>query len=336
MKRKSSYFIEKISANIRKKDSEKGYLRLPKGVQLFKEEPGEKVFLDFVPYKVTDPYHLDKDEKSGVAVPGAWWYKKPFRVHRSVGVKNETLVCPLTFGKKCPICEYMAHQLKNKVKWDNVKHLRPSARSLYLVIPKGHKKYEERIHVWDISDFCFYELLEDELREDESYKAFPDLKEGYTLRIRFGTECIGEREFAKAKRIDFIERDYEYDEESLNIPNLDEVLVVLGYEELKMKFFEIEDDVIASETDEEIVEEDEIEEETKDKGNYIKEKEVPTVRKKKKVKENKEKEETSNRTVDDENPRNRCPYGHRFGIDIDEYDDCDNCELWDECADAER
>ena len=96
-----------------------------------------------------------------------------------------------------------------------------------------------------------------------------------------------------------------------------------------MKFFEIEDDVITSESDQEIVEEDEIEEETP-----VKKEETPIVRKKKRVKENKE--EASNRTVDDENPKNRCPYGHRFGIDIDEYDDCDNCELWDECADAER
>ena len=329
MKRKSSYFRGKIVSNTKRKESLKGYLRLPDGVQVFREEAGEKVYLDIIPYKVTDSYHLDRDEKFGIAIPGTYWYRKPFKIHRSVGVKNETLVCPLTFGKKCPICEYMAHQLKNKVKWDDVKHLKSSMRSLYLVVPKKHERYDEKLYIWDISDFCFHDLLVDELQENEMYEDFPDLKEGYTLRIRFGTESIGEREFAKAKRIDFIERDYEYDEESLNIPNLDEVLVVLGYEELKMKFFEIEDDVITSESDEEIVEEDEIEEEIP-----IKKEETPIVRKKKRVKENKE--EASNRTVDDENPKNRCPYGHRFGIDIDEYDDCDNCELWDECADAER
>jgi len=30
----------------------------------------------------------------------------------------------------------------------------------------------------------------------------------------------------------------------------------------------------------------------------------------------------------------QCPYGHEFGVDTDKYEDCDNCELWDECADV--
>ena len=29
-----------------------------------------------------------------------------------------------------------------------------------------------------------------------------------------------------------------------------------------------------------------------------------------------------------------CPYGHRFGSDHDKTDDCDTCELWNECLDA--
>ena len=28
---------------------------------------------------------------------------------------------------------------------------------------------------------------------------------------------------------------------------------------------------------------------------------------------------------------NRCPYGHRFGIDCETKDDCDQCDEWDEC-----
>lgn len=28
-----------------------------------------------------------------------------------------------------------------------------------------------------------------------------------------------------------------------------------------------------------------------------------------------------------------CPHGHRFGIDTERYDDCDECEIWQKCAD---
>jgi len=30
---------------------------------------------------------------------------------------------------------------------------------------------------------------------------------------------------------------------------------------------------------------------------------------------------------------NECPYKHRFGKDVDSYDDCDNCNKWDACID---
>ena len=27
----------------------------------------------------------------------------------------------------------------------------------------------------------------------------------------------------------------------------------------------------------------------------------------------------------------KCPFGHKFGVDTDEFDDCDNCDVWDKC-----
>src|SRR5690606_37240803 len=32
--------------------------------------------------------------------------------------------------------------------------------------------------------------------------------------------------------------------------------------------------------------------------------------------------------------KNKCPYGHEFGVDNDSYDDCDNCEVWEKCLEA--
>lgn len=27
----------------------------------------------------------------------------------------------------------------------------------------------------------------------------------------------------------------------------------------------------------------------------------------------------------------KCPFGHKFGVDTDEFDDCDDCDIWDKC-----
>lgn len=32
----------------------------------------------------------------------------------------------------------------------------------------------------------------------------------------------------------------------------------------------------------------------------------------------------------------KCPSGHRFGVDTDKKDDCDSCDLWDECMAAKK
>ena len=44
----------------------------------------------------------------------------------------------------------------------------------------------------------------------------------------------------------------------------------------------------------------------------------------------------SKKTIIEEEPseENQCPYGHVFGKDVQEYDDCDNCEVWDDCMEA--
>ena len=28
----------------------------------------------------------------------------------------------------------------------------------------------------------------------------------------------------------------------------------------------------------------------------------------------------------------KCPFGHKFGVDSDEFDDCEDCDIWDRCA----
>ena len=121
---------------------------------------------------------------------------------------------------------------------DSVKALKPSMRNLYIVIPKGNKKYDEKPHIWDISQFLFQDKLNEEIQESEEYETFPDLEEGYSLRIRFSEEFFGNNKYADTSRIDFKKREKPYKESILDeIPHLDELLEIPSYKTIEAMFF---------------------------------------------------------------------------------------------------
>lgn len=322
MKKKKISFADKVRANIEKQKSQKsqyGYLKLLKGVNVFKEEPGSRVKLDILPYVVTDPNHPDRDDELGIAVPGALWYKRPFKLHRNIGYNNMPLVCPTSIGKRCPICEYKQRLLKEGKDWrdDSVKALKTYLRNLYIVVPLDNKNYEERPYVWDISDHLFQNKLSIELEENPEYANFPDLEDGYTLRIRFTEEQFGKNKFADTSRIDFEKREKKYDKSILDkVSNLDEVLVVLPYEQIEAKFFDSEDDAV-TDVDKAINEVvDEIDEGEDDEEVEPRKAKIIVSKPKLAVADGK------------------CPYGHEFGRDEGSYPECADCIEWNACADA--
>lgn len=286
MAKSKKKFGKNVSANAKaqkNKGSSYGYLLLPNGVSVFKETPDSKVKLDFMPYEVTDPMHLDRDDEREIAIPGELWYKKPFYIHR-IGADNDRVVCLKTIGKKCPVCERRAELIKEGASKEDIAQLKPSLRNLYVVIPIGHKEYEEAPHIWDISNFNFQKMLNEELDEDEDQGVFPDLEEGKTLRIRFSEDSVGTTKFATASRIDFDERDEAYDEDILDdVPNLDEVLVIPTYKQLEAKLFEYPD------VDEDADEEEE--DERPAKSSRKKKSEASAKKKKRPVKEEEDDED---------------------------------------------
>ena len=285
--KKESVWKKAVASNTEKQTkqaSKLGYFMLPKNVKLFKETPGSKVRLDFLPYVVTDPNHPDKDEDNGVAVVGTQWYKRPFRIHRGIGVNNEYVVCPTSIGKRCPICEYRAKRQKEGAPKEELTALNATHRNLYIVIPKDVKDFDEVPHVWEISQFLFQDKLNEEIQEDEDNACFPALDEGKTVRIRFTEETFMKNKYADVSRIDFEDRD-EYPESLLKtVPNLDEVLQILTYKELEAKFYEV-----VADDDEEEDEEEEVKPAPKKKG-----------RPSKKVVEEEEDEEEEDEDIDDD------------------------------------
>jgi hypothetical protein len=226
------------------------YVNLPKGVKFFNPEPGERSKFDIIPYIVTDKKHPCKDEAHGIAMPGDIWYRRPYRTHKNVGVDKETIVCPTSFGKPCPICEYRSKRFDEGADKKELEAMNTSERNLYAVIPIGMKDFEETVHVMDISRFCFQTELKEELKEHPDFEIFPDLEEGLTLNVRFSSETVGAKgkPFPKANRIDFKKRDYSYEESMLDdVPKLDDVFVVLSYDEIKEKFWEQDQDETSDE-----------------------------------------------------------------------------------------
>jgi len=342
--RKKSNFKGKTTRNAttqKNASASYGYLNLPKGVNIFNPDPGSKITLDLLPYLVTDPHHPDRDEEYEIAIEGSQWYKRPFKMHRNVGVDDDRVVCPTSFGKKCPICEYMKKQIAEGADKEDTKPLRPKRRNLYIVVPLGSRKHDEEVHIWDMSQHLFQTLLNDELEEDERYGVFPELENGLSLKIRFDTSTVGSsKEFAEASRIDFIERDQQYEEDMIDeLPNLDEVLVVLSYKELEKKFFEMDDDENPD---------DEFTEDTADES--VAEKSSGIRRKGKTTKKGEEKEEEKEDDPKEDSPKRtrsrttnskatgdgECPYGYTFGKSCETEAECDDCPVWSDCFKAKE
>jgi len=393
--------VAKNSRKQRKQESAYGYLQIPEGVKLFKEVPGKRATFDHIPYTVSDPKHMDRDDEVGIAIPGSKWYRKPFRIHRNVG--GATVVCPSTVGKKCCICQYRKKRIDSGANKKETDKLKYSNRNLYGIVPRDMKDYKEEAHLWDISQAMYQKMLNEEIDDNEKYEVFPDPEEGFTIKARFSSETIPDertgkssKPFAKTSRIDFEEREEPIDPDILDSsPDLDKCLIILSDEELKKKFFESDenggDDEDGEEDDGEYDEEeegDEVGEHTKDDEDEDAEDEDEDEKPKggerrrhhkedededeggdgeddgdrdvcvacegtgknskgrtcricggsgeKKVEEEPEEEEPtppSKRTKRNAEPpdkpgkkSSKCPFGHKFGKDCDDYDDCDRCQ----------
>lgn len=352
-KEKHSTFRGKIvsSAQKQKEGRGRGYLELPKGIKIFRLPDNTRTFsLDFLPYVVTNQKHLERNDAKEWAMPGDLWYRSAYKIHKNVGSENETVVCPRTVGKKCPICEYQRKRIKEGADKEEFKLLYPQERSLYLVVPIGHKDYEEVPMVWDMADFLFQDTLIEELKESPDSEDFVSLETGKTATIRFKWKEIGKNSFPEAVSITFAKRE-PYDNDVLDqLPSLDDMIKVQSYEELSSKFFGIEEEDAGTLKD--------IDEEA--------EEHTPSLRKKKTIPQSEEKEEekeeapslrrtrpaTPKDEVEEEAPARRsrsrapeekpsdddkCPYGHKFGVDTDDYPkDCDKCKIWDDCIEVKE
>lgn len=379
-KERSTSFRGKVvssSERLRESKNTRVYLEVPKGIKTFKFPDNIKEFqLDFLPYIVTSKRHAERDDTPGeeVAIPGSLWYRAVVKTHKNVGGKEVTVACPKVYGLKCPICEYQVKRIKDGADKEEFKLLYPQERSLYWVIPIGHKDYKEDPMVWDMSDFLFQETLVDVLKENPENEDFFTLDKGKTATLRLKWKKIGKNNFPEVVDITFKKR-APYEEAILDeLPSLDDMIKVMSYEELDAAFFDIDEEDAGKlkDTDDEEppvrqsrrapVKEEAEEEDPPPRRKPVKEEEEPPVRSRRTpVKEEEEeppvrsrrapaKEEEEEDTPpprrstrktepDDEAPKggkDKCPHGHRFGADTDKFDECDKCAIWDDCIEAKE
>ncbi len=322
----------------RKRGRTYGYLTIPNNIEIFQLEKNTcKVEMDILPYEVTLHNHPDQDIG---AEKGVYWFKRPFLLHRNVGVNHASIVCPTSFGNPCPICEYKRKLYKTGGNEDEISEIRVSKRNLYAIIVKrvdDQKFTDSQIQLFEFSDKLFEEVLEEQLEEDENLETFALPDEGSTVYVRFSEDSFGTTKYAKATRFELIERDKQYDESILDlVPKLDECINVLDYDAIKNLFFNVvedddyDDDYDDEDDDEDIEEKEEVPRTKKSLRIDADENEIQTDD----TKEDERKPRRRSRKIDDVDTR--CPFGHVFGKDYDSFEDCDDCDVWRDCRKENR
>lgn len=346
--RKKSNFRDQVYEDSHEKKNARGsygYLRLPKDIAVFSPEPGKRSKFDVIPYEVKTATHPDRNPRTGRATPGMLWYKYPFFIHRGIGGGDgETVVCPATIGKPCPICNARSKRIKEGADKKETDALKNSKRILYNVIPREHSKFEEKMHLFDISYYNLQNMIDNDIDENPKLAIFPDLEEGKTLNVRFASKTIGKSEpYAQADRIDYDEREPLDESIVEDAACLEECLNILSYEELEAKFLEMDIEPEGGELKE--VKEHERTSTFERKAKSIeKEPEDPpkssfsrgdNSSKAKEEKAPEEERSTRQRPSQTGKEKDRCPFGHRFGVDIGKFKDCDKCDQWDACDEEE-
>jgi gp32 DNA binding protein like len=210
-----------------------GYLILDKRVTFFNPKAGD-FELDFIPYE-----NADGDLEA---------YRR-FKVHSNIGIDDNKYVCPTSIGKPCPICDERKQMAKSKSgDSEIIKALNPKERMLFQCIDLLDKR-DDSVQLYDASFHAFGKQLLKAIDTAENstssrkrslpHAGFAELEGGQTLMVTM-EESAKIKNFFNATRIDAENRAPYGDEILDDVLNLDNVLKILGYEELEAIFLELD------------------------------------------------------------------------------------------------
>ncbi|NLM00821.1 MAG: hypothetical protein GX220_05140 [Treponema sp.] len=277
------------------------YKKLDNEVEFYSPKQG-KNRINIIPYVIKTKNH--PLVRKGEFEIGEKDYVMDVYVHRGIGPAEASVIClKETYGKLCPICEQVSI-LKKQGKEKEVGALKSSRRVFYNV---QDTKEPEKLKIFETSHYLFERELIDEARDDDEggFVDFADERNGKEIKFRCEKVSKGGMEFNEFKSFNFENRDEEIPDDLIeNAVSFDEIMIVPTYEEVEKVLYGSDDD----------------DEEPKSKS------------------KSKSKSDDDDDDDDDEEPKSKskskskCPFGHKFGDDVDEYSDCDECDIWDKCV----
>ncbi len=329
-------------------------------VRFFTPKEGRNM-INIVPYEIKSKNHPLVQQ--GIMKIGNIDYVMDVWVHRSIGPNQMDVVClRKNYNKACPICEAM-DEAKAAGNRDEMNALKPRRRVFYNVINVNEPDGE--IMVFETSHFNFEKELIEEAREqsdDQNIVDFADIDNGCVIEFRGSKAKFEGFEYMEFKSFRFRERGkgQEVTEEDVErAVSFDAIMTVLSYDQIKKILYgggvweeeedadddddmpkEINLDDLPDENEDEDEDEDEDppfdddEEEEDDEEEDDEEVEELEEKPKKFGKKGSASPAKDKGRSKDKAGKGRCPYGHIFGEDNDEYKDCDDCPCWEECCAA--
>lgn len=296
--------------------------------------------INIIPYTIKTKNH--PLVKRGEFEVGDQDYVMDIFTHRGVGPSEVTVIClKSTFGKPCPICEQSA-LLRKQGKEKEASDLKPSRRVFYNI---QDTKEPDKLKVFETSHYLFEKELIDEARDDEEggFVDFADPIEGKEIKFRASEVQKGTIKYKEFKSFAFEDRDDPIPDELLESAiSFDEIMKVPTYEEVEKILFGQDDEDESEEPakkpkhseDDNDLDEDDNEKPAKksSKDNEEDEPEKPIKKPAKEVDDEEEDEKPVKTSKEKcEGDCGKCPFGHKFGNDTDNFDDCDDCDVWDKC-----
>jgi len=286
-----------------------------------KDEPH---IIDIIPFlagknfPILDPRHPVKE--------GNLMYVLEVWVHQNIGPGKEWIVCPArNYKQKCPICEDIEARQNAGAEYEEFASIAPKRRCVYNVVVYSNNEEKKGVQIWEVSHSYSEKqiLMQAKSPRTGGIEEFFDIDNGKSISFEVAND-----EYKKIQGHKLLSRDYAIPDEILDQTlSLDEIILVLPYEKIK----EIYD---ASAPDEEY--------ERKSKRGETEEAPSRTRRSlaRNETKEDDVPESVSDSTAESvpepepEKQQNEgeCPYGGSFGEDIDKLEQCEECKLYNSCA----
>lgn len=218
-------------------------------------------------------------------------------VHQNIGASKAWIVCPSrNYGEPCPICEYIDELVRDGKEWDDYADIAPKRRCAYNIINQTTSKERNKgIQIWEAS----YKYSEKQIQQ-----AAKNPRGGGSIAFAHPDKDVGQSisfnvdsdTFKTISGHKLIPREEDISDSLLDeVYQLDQIIKILTYKEIEKLFSRS-----SSEKDKK---EDDIDDSIMERGAHGKSK------------------------------SNECPAGEEFGVSIDQIKECEDCEVYRECAD---